>query len=359
MSGEPSTTAPSSRSTERPKSKIFDSVKRVFTIKKKDGKTKSSPSTPSEEKPAPVLPVLASEKKPEPPVLAAPVLAAPVESLPTTTTEAPKPTPRIPRASRRLPPGPPPPIQTPAERAQALFKKHGLEFVPTQWTQTTPRPVERVHKEIRMRVHRQCHKCQTSYGADPVCLSCGHKRCKLCPRFPPKKDKGKDKDEDGCEKPKKKHQVTIPSRTGGQDLIHRPIRQRVHRKCHRCETEFGSEKVCSNCNHNRCKKCPRDPIKKNKPPGYYDDKSDSESEHEVLHGRPARTYKKIRRRVRWTCSKCSQTFKGDKICDGCGSNRDDTGIRDPPKKSKNPNAAVPSESYMENLEERLMATTIS
>jgi len=182
MSGESSTVAASSKSGERPKSKIFDSVKRVFTIKKKDGK-KSAPSTPEVEKPAPELPVPAVETKSETPVVAAPAEAS---------TEATKPIPRIPRVSRRPPPGPPPPIQTPAERAQALFKKHGLEFVPTQWAQTTPRPVERVHKEIRMRVHRQCHKCNTSYGADPKCLSCGHRRCKQCPRFPSKKDKGKD-----------------------------------------------------------------------------------------------------------------------------------------------------------------------
>lgn len=31
---------------------------------------------------------------------------------------------------------------------------------------------------------------------------------------------------------------------------------RVHRTCHRCQTAFGSERVCSNCDHNRCKKCP-------------------------------------------------------------------------------------------------------
>lgn len=371
MSGEPSTAGASSKSNERPKSKIFDSVKRVFTIKKKEGKTKSSSSTPEVEKSAPVLPVPAAAAAPAAASAAAPavetkrespVLAAPVEATPAATTGATKPTPRIPRASRRPPPGPPPPIQTPAERAQALFKKHGLEFVPTQWVQTTPRPVERVHKEIRMRVHRQCHKCNTSYGADPTCLSCGHRRCKQCPRFPSKKDKGKDKEHDHCEKPvvkKPKNVVTLPSRTGGQDLVKRPIRQRVHRTCHRCQTAFGSEKVCSKCEHNRCKKCPRDPVKKNKPPGYYDDKSDSESEHEPAHGRPLRTYKKIKRRVRWTCSKCSQTFKGEKICEGCGSNRDDTGMRDPPKKTKNPNAAIPSESYIESLQDRLMATTIS
>lgn len=70
--------------------------------------------------------------------------------------------------------------------------------------------------------------------------------------------------------------------------------------------------------------------KKNKPAGYYDrDQSDSESEKPVPRRHP-RTYKKIRQRVHWKCSKCSGAFQyGTKICDCCGSRRDVTGIRDP------------------------------
>lgn len=244
-----------------------------------------------------------------------------------------------PKASRR-----PPPAQSAAERAQALFKKHGLQVDMSDWPLQTKKPQsERVQKEIRMRVHRTCHKCSTTYGADKLCTGCGHKRCKKCPRYPPKKTEKQKKEKQEREWAKvgyKKRKgdvaygLTIPSRTGGPDRVHKQIRQRVHRKCHRCQTDFGAVKVCSNCQHNRCKKCPREPSKKNKPDGYYDkhDPSDSEVEYPAP---PRRTYKRPRRRVHWVCNKCDTTFlEKTKICSGCGSNRDDTGVRDPPKKDK-------------------------
>ena len=53
--------------------------------------------------------------------------------------------------------------------------------------------------------------------------------------------------------------LTLPSRTGGQPLVHKKIRQRVHRTCHRCQTDFGAEKICIKCKHNRCNKCPHNP----------------------------------------------------------------------------------------------------
>lgn len=54
--------------------------------------------------------------------------------------------------------------------------------------------------------------------------------------------------------------LTIPSRTGGQDLVRKPVRQRVRRTCHVCNTLFeGAATECLKCHHLRCKKCPRDP----------------------------------------------------------------------------------------------------
>lgn len=297
-----------------------------------------------------------------------------------TTVEAPPPLPEIvapvpvatPRAETpaRLAPGPRPPTRSAADRAAELFRKHGLELSPSSLPRSDKPPVQRVHKEIRMRVHRTCHRCTTAYGPDKICLTCGHRRCKQCPRFPIKKGKGKGKEK---EKVGDKREVkpivrrrkgdtglTLPSRTGGQELVRKKIRQRIHRTCHRCETDFGAEKVCSKCKHNRCNKCPQDPHKKNKPPGYYDDRDGSDSEPETAGRRPLRTYKKIRRRIHWTCTKCSSTFiNGNKICRGCGSQRDDTGIRYPPKKNKNPSAAIPLERDLWHLEERLMATSIA
>lgn len=82
-------------------------------------------------------------------------------------------------------PVPAPPRMSAAERAQELFKKHGLDISAVDWPLSNVPQGERVQKDIRMRVHRSCHKCGTTYtGADKVCCSCGHKRCTKCPRNP-------------------------------------------------------------------------------------------------------------------------------------------------------------------------------
>ncbi|RPA86737.1 hypothetical protein BJ508DRAFT_321324 [Ascobolus immersus RN42] len=251
---------------------------------------------------------------------------------------------------------PKPPVLSSAERAKALFAKHGLEVNPSDWGFTSAPPkCERVHKEIRMRVHRNCHRCGTSFGADKTCSKCQHRRCKTCPRFPAKKPKDKNRaghGKGGERKHRHKNELTIPSRTGGQDLVRRPIRMRVRRTCHHCQTQFPAKvKVCETCKHKRCRKCPRDPHKKNKPPGYYDHQ-DPEDDCDVFPpGRPRRTYKKPRRRVHWTCTKCNSTFKETRICQTCGSSRKEFGKRDPPKKPKKGTAVT-------GLEEALSKATI-
>ena len=181
-------------------------------------------------------------------------------------------------------------IKSHTQRTIELFKKYGLEISEASFPRSDIPRAERVHKEIRMRVHRTCHRCNTGYGAERICLSCGHRRCKQCPRFPyvncnryeqnkntllTSNDSAKGekaKGSKGKEKVGEKREVkpivrrrrgetglSMPSRTGGQDLVHKKIRQRVHRTCHRCQTDFGAEKVCNKCNHNRCNKCPRNP----------------------------------------------------------------------------------------------------
>lgn len=89
---------------------------------------------------------------------------------------------------------------------------------------------------------------------------------------PKDKGKGKEKIGDKITRKKKKDYIsglTLPSRTGGQDLVRKAPRQRIHRTCHRCQTDFAGEKVCKKCNHNRCKKCPREPLVPCKPFVYY------------------------------------------------------------------------------------------
>ncbi|PSN62302.1 hypothetical protein BS50DRAFT_503251 [Corynespora cassiicola Philippines] len=228
------------------------------------------------------------------------------------------------------------------ERARALFEKYGLTLETNDWIAPPAHPisVQRVEKPIRMRVHRNCHHCGTTFGADKTCSKCEHKRCKKCPRYPKKKapaEKGKQK-EAGPERPKKKKLLTVQSKTGGE-LVYQPVRQRVRRTCHKCEALFipPTATVCESCRHVRCTKCPREPAKLNKwPRGYPGDaepESDSEAEQEQQNVR--RIWRKPRTRVRWECEECQSLFiEGIPQCPGCGHERCDKCTRKPLKRVK-------------------------
>lgn len=50
----------------------------------------------------------------------------------------------------------------------------------------------RINKRLRVRVHYACHECQTSLQPNESnCSACGHKRCKDCPRNPPRRERGR------------------------------------------------------------------------------------------------------------------------------------------------------------------------
>jgi hypothetical protein len=140
----------------------------------------------------------------------------------------------------------------------------------------------------------------------------------------------------------------------------KPIRMRVRRSCHECNTHFSTSNECTKCKHTRCAQCTRYPpkrteqeliasrerraaiIKANKEnapiiPDY------SWPEKEIVLKRPSKTggqdlvYKKPRQRVRRTCHGCNTVFKpGCKKCDECGHTRCTDCPRDPPKKDKYP-----------------------
>lgn len=153
-------------------------------------------------------------------------------------------------------------------RARALFAKYGLTLEPGEWTSPIKPDAERVEKKIRMRIHRACHHCQTTFGADRVCNNCKHSRCKKCPRYPTKRAKEPKSQVAG---PGGAHpavastaldlkSLTMSSRATGKQVSYRPAKQRVRRKCHECETPFeGRALECSNCGHARCQACPREP----------------------------------------------------------------------------------------------------
>ncbi|KAE8413197.1 hypothetical protein BDV36DRAFT_269144 [Aspergillus pseudocaelatus] len=292
--------------------------------------------------------------------------SSPSKSAPPKTTAAPKTT-TAPAKDTTTKSGPEPTVfkhwgAIQEEKARALFAKYGLTLEPGEWRSPTDTEVQRVAKPIRMRVRRTCHRCQTTFGIDKLCTNCQHVRCKKCPRYPPHKSshdhqnesalqtilsqKGKEP-ADASRKPKEPP-LTLPSRTGGQDVIRKEVKQRIRRTCHRCCTTFAPDATeCENCQHTRCKKCPREPAKLDKYPDGYPGDVEPPAEP------PARTWKKPRLRVRYTCHKCSTMYRsGEKTCLNCGQEKCSETIRDPPKKQK----PEPDPEVVRRVEERLRVT---
>ena len=153
------------------------------------------------------------------------------------------------------------------QKARAMFAKYGLILEPGEWTVPSTDGAPRVEKKIRMRVHRKCHRCQTSFGAERICGSCDHTRCKKCPAFPsktPKISKGKGKAIEGIAIDNDLAQgmgnLTMAHRATGKELARKTPTQRVRRTCHQCGTLFAGKLIqCENCGHKRCSECPRDP----------------------------------------------------------------------------------------------------
>ncbi|KAG2420163.1 hypothetical protein HFD88_004963 [Aspergillus terreus] len=316
-------------------------IKRMRTVLKRSSTSKSAPPASVQETPA------ASQSKT--PTAPKPSTTAPVPAKKPVRKPAPEPTVLTHWSA----------IQE--ERARALFAKYGMTLEPGEWKSSSDMTVKRVTKPIRMRVRRTCHRCQTTFGPNKVCVNCQHARCKKCPRHPPAKTqdhtetalhtlvaKGKTP---AVPTKIREPPLTIPSRTGGQDLIRKPIRQRVRRTCHRCQTTFAAGATeCASCHHIRCKICPRDPPKLHKYPDGYPGDADPPKEL------PARTFKKPRQRVRYYCHKCSTMYMaGVKICGTCGQERGPETIRDPPKKRK-PEA---DPEIVKRVEERLNCLKLS
>ncbi|SPQ20079.1 d1aa4710-022c-4f89-bb0f-16fff965fa17 [Thermothielavioides terrestris] len=191
-----------------------------------------------------------------------------------------------------------------AERAKKIGELYGLELKPSEWYSTEGNAL-RVEKPIRMRVHRKCHVCDTSFGRDKECPKCKHQRCKQCPRVPPKRTEAEKEEsrkrraailKERAEKAPiipdwdptpKKIVLKRPAKTGGQDLIYRKPRQRLRRTCCQCQRLFTGTKTCEGCQHIRCTDCPRDPPKKDKYPyGYPGDAPGTRIAHYQLEPEP-------------------------------------------------------------------------
>ncbi len=295
---------------------------------------------------------------------------------------------------------------TQQEKARALFEKYGMKFEPSDWHYPGVPSGDRIEKPIRMRVRRTCHRCHTLFGRDKACSNCGHPRCKTCPRYPVKKPKGpkakgtgtgaaaglgvdelkngaaesgstqQDKARALFEKYGLKlepHEWQSPV-SRPFERVEKPIRMRVRRHCHRCQTTFGSDKVCSSCNHTRCKKCPRYPLKKKKDiqsketniatsgmdeaggktEGVEQTKAKMKTKPQpltILRNGKELVRRKPRQTVRRTCHLCECDFaRGDKTCASCQHVRCKMCPRDPAKLHKYPDgypgdAEPPPELY--------------
>jgi len=236
------------------------------------------------------------------------------------------------------------------ERARALLAKYGLTLQDDEWVSSPHEPVERVEKPIRMRVRRQCHRCQTTFGAERVCSNCQHARCRQCPRSPAKKSKADREarasaaagggaggssgigvtDSIGGKGKHSRSATTMPSKT--EDLVRKPIMQRVRRHCHECGVLFLPDATdCELCGHIRCNECPRER------PKYHLYQRGHTRDDEPDLDLVVRQWKKPRVRVRWTCHACAGPFaQGSKICTHCNHERCEDCTRQPPKKIKPP-----------------------
>ncbi|KAJ5740163.1 hypothetical protein N7493_000035 [Penicillium malachiteum] len=257
-------------------------------------------------------------------------------------------------------------------KARALFTKYGLTLEPGEWKSPPDLQLERVTKPIRMRVRRTCHRCETTFGPDKVCVNCQHPRCKKCPRTPPAREK---EEKEYPSLPKSKipeirarqlggtaytphlrytgdptAPLSMPSRSGGKDFVKKPVQQRIRRICHSCDEVFApGSKECANCQHIRCKRCLREP---HKPDKYLDGYP---GDAEVPKLKPDRTYRKPRRRVHLICHVCSTTFnEGANSCGKCGQAKCAETIRIPPKKVKR----EPDPEILRRVEEKLAALNI-
>ncbi|KAJ5488873.1 hypothetical protein N7539_003763 [Penicillium diatomitis] len=252
------------------------------------------------------------------------------------------------------------------ERARALLARYGLHLGPEEVNPSSDIQFPRVNRTIRIRVRRTCHRCETAFGPNTVCINCQHPRCKSCPISPVNNEH-----DDKCAYvshakvfelcarrpgtlPMTPHlkftgnpaaPLTMQSRIGGPDHLRKPVVQRVRRMCHSCDTMFEpGSKECGSCAHVRCKKCPRSPHRPEKYPNGYP------GDVEPPTRKPERTFRKPRQRVHCICHVCHATFNdGASTCGKCGQAKCAETVRNPPKKVK----TEPDSTILRRVEDRI------
>lgn len=173
-----------------------------------------------------------------------------------------------------------------------MSDRFGLEMDPNDRYQMDGH-VLRVHKPLRMRVHRQCHQCGGELKATTgACDKCDHSFCRQCTRYPPKRNEtemaaSRDRRAEILEE--RATNAMIPSDLDldleldlnpsstvvlrrpvkpcvQKELVYKKVRQRVKRMCCQCQDAgeavvvfHGGTRNCPKCDHVRCTDCPRDP----------------------------------------------------------------------------------------------------
>jgi hypothetical protein len=70
------------------------------------------------------------------------------------------------------------------EKLKAISRKHGLDYEPAEENTHRSMKREQLQHKIHVRSQRRCHRCGETYNFYNICLRCGHKCCRECPRSP-------------------------------------------------------------------------------------------------------------------------------------------------------------------------------
>lgn len=201
---------------------------------------------------------------------------------------------------------------------------------------------DRLEAFARITIQYYCHVCDSRFGPGRDCPSCSHQYCQECLRRP----------EQDIALPPTTTQTfsTTSSSVAGTKRraspyssfelprTAAPLVRKIYRSCHRCATPFpSSERICAECNHLQCSKCPRRPISSTQDPRMSLQNRDSHTNTQTYAHTPEnggkvreRTRKVPRQRIRWTCERCGSLFRErNRRCDGCGHLRCDECQRDP------------------------------
>lgn len=247
------------------------------------------------------------------------------------------------------------------DRAASLFGKYGLALDPDSHFSESAAPeevqsVQRVTKPAKVRVHYHCHKCNMAIGSNGICIQCGHKRCKECGRWPPRRSHSGSRSSRGDRRSlpppvipstrtetldawlsNARPSTQCSNRTFSNLFSHNDVllTRNIRRLCHKCHSPFiWTQTRCQDCNHTLCYACPREPAQT---------ASGSSSPRPATTRIRERVFKKPRIRVRYNCDQCMCVFEeGTKKCSGCGHLRCENCVRWPPRSepSREPDAAA-------------------